>query len=149
MDRKNFIYSCAAACITGTTVLSVMMEGCAGSRHVTGNLEDNYLVVPVENFLINMKSAVSYRQHIIVSHSKLQYPIIVHRISESSYSAFLMKCTHQGNELSAFGDKLVCQAHGSEFDKNGKATSGPASEPLRMFEVVLESTVIKISLKKI
>lgn len=149
MHRKKFIYSCAAACITGAGILSILVEGCAGSRHITGILESDYLSVPVESFTIIKKNTTGYKSHIIVSNEKLQYPIIVHRINENSYAAFLMKCTHQGNELSAFGDKLVCQAHGSEFDKNGKATSGPATESLRHFNVIIENNKIKISLKKI
>ncbi len=149
MNRKTFIYSCSAACISGTGILSLLLKGCAGTRHVTGNMEENLLTVSVENFTINKKNEISYRKYIVVIHGKLQYPIVVHRKEENSFSAYLMKCTHQGNELSAYGDKLVCPAHGSEFDKDGKATSGPATEPLRSFKVTLQNNLVKISLNSL
>ena len=68
-------------------------------------------------------------------------------ISEQEYSALWMKCTHQGTELHAFGDRLQCPAHGSEFTKNGAVQNGPAADPLRTFPVVVDSNVLKINLR--
>jgi Rieske Fe-S protein len=83
-----------------------------------------------------------------VNNPQLQYPIYVFRFSENNYTALYMQCTHQGNELTAYGEKLVCSAHGSEFDNTGNVTNGPASKPLRTFPIKLGSQNILISLKK-
>ncbi|GAW87970.1 hypothetical protein FPS14_contig00001-0044 [Flavobacterium psychrophilum] len=58
-----------------------------------------------------------------------------------------MKCTHQGAELQAFGDKLQCAAHGSEFNNKGIVESGPASSDLKKFPIIIENNTLKISLK--
>jgi Rieske Fe-S protein len=58
-----------------------------------------------------------------------------------------MQCTHQGNELSAYGDKLVCSAHGSEFDNRGNVTNSPADKPLKSFQVTIKNNSLNISLK--
>jgi Rieske Fe-S protein len=57
-----------------------------------------------------------------------------------------MQCTHQGAELQAFGDKLQCPAHGSEFSNRGQVESGPATAPLRTFPVSADNNELKISL---
>ena len=64
-----------------------------------------------------------------------------------SYTALWMKCTHQGTELHAFGDRLQCPAHGSEFKKNGEVQNGPAADPLRTFPVVVADNALKINLR--
>jgi Rieske Fe-S protein len=58
-----------------------------------------------------------------------------------------MRCTHQGAELTAYGDKLVCSAHGSEFDNKGNVQNAPAEKPLKTFPVFIDNKTLKISLK--
>ena len=68
------------------------------------------------------------------------------RFSDTEYSALLMKCTHQGNELSASGDHLTCSAHGSEFTNMGAVAQGPAERTLRQFKVSVDPEKILIDL---
>jgi Rieske Fe-S protein len=58
-----------------------------------------------------------------------------------------MKCTHQGNELSASGDHLTCSAHGSEFNNKGMVAQGPAEKNLRAFKVTADADKIFIDLR--
>ena len=103
--------------------------------------------LPLAEFTQIKKDETTFRKYIVIQNEQLQYPICVYRISVSEYKALLMKCTHQGNELSVFGDKLHCAAHGSEFDRQGIATIGPAVQPLRNFPVTIENQKLLISLK--
>ena len=75
------------------------------------------------------------RDYIIVRNAALQFPIYLYKFSDEEYSALLMKCSHQGNELQASGDHLHCPAHGSEFNNKGLVAQGPAEDNLRSFKV--------------
>jgi len=59
-----------------------------------------------------------------------------------------MQCSHQGAELQASGDFLQCPAHGSEFDKKGVVTNGPANNNLRTFPVRANANELFIDLRK-
>ena len=86
------------------------------------------------------------RQYIIVNNDQLEFPIYLYRFSENDYTALLMKCTHQGNELQASGDYLHCSAHGSEFNNKGVVAQGPAEKDLRSFKVTSDNEKIFIDL---
>jgi Rieske Fe-S protein len=146
MDRMAFIKTCGYACL-GASTLGVLLQSCAGSKMITGQLSGDYLTMPVSSFEIEKNAAITYRKYIVVQHEQLKYPICVYRFSDSDYSALYLQCTHQGNELTVYGDKMVCSAHGSEFDQRGNVTQPPADRPLRSFPVMVENNSIHISLK--
>jgi nitrite reductase/ring-hydroxylating ferredoxin subunit len=144
MDRKEFVKTCGYACI-GISTIGVLLKSCVSTKSISAIIIGDNLIVPKSDFIKNEKQL----QYIIVRNENLQFPIYVFRFSENKYSALYLQCTHQGSELSAYGDKLVCSAHGSEFNNRGLATNGPATEPLRTFSVRTDNINIKISLKKI
>lgn len=127
-------------------ISSVLLESCSGTKYINGNLENNTLNVSEDNFLKSPKSDTKFYRYLIVENETLKYPIIIYRLTANSYTALLMQCTHQGAELQAYGDKLHCPAHGSEFNKHGKVTNGPAMTSLRSFTVINESQTLKIKL---
>ncbi|HUH45842.1 MAG TPA: Rieske (2Fe-2S) protein [Arenibacter sp.] len=142
MERKEFIKSCGLACL-GATSMVTWLQSCIPAKNITAIIEDDQLVVPKTDF----RKKDSYYNYIIVNHSRLQFPIALFRFATDAYSALYLQCSHQGNELNAFGDKLVCPAHGSEFDNKGNVTHGPATDPLRSFPIQIENNNILISLK--
>jgi Rieske Fe-S protein len=144
MNRKEFIKTCGYACL-GATVFAPLLLGCVSAKSITATIEGENLKIPISNFERDNKAL----KYLVVNNPRLQHPIYVFRFSENSYTALYMKCTHQGTELTAYGEKLVCSAHGSEFDNEGNVTNGPASNPLRSFPVQLDNQNILISLKKI
>ncbi len=144
MDRKDFIKNCGYACL-GTSTIGIILQSCVSTRTVSAKIDKDQLVIARSNFIKNGK-AVDY---IIATNNKLQYPIYVFQFSKTEYSALYLRCTHQGSELSAFGDKLICSAHGSEFDNKGNVTQGPASEKLRQFPIRIENDNLILSLRKI
>ena len=148
MDRMTFLKTCGYACL-GASTLGVLLQSCAGSKMITGQLSGDHLIVPVSSFEIEKMTTITYPKYIVVQHEQLKYPICVYRISDSDYSALYLQCTHQGNELTVYGDKMVCSAHGSEFDQRGNVTQPPADKPLRSFPVVVENNHVHISLKAV
>lgn len=146
MQREDFIKTCTAGCL-GFSLLAFLAPGCSSTSMVTGSISGDDLLIPLSEFEIISESKTSHRKFIIVHHNKLQYPIYIKRHDNDAYSAHLMRCTHQGTELQAFGDRLQCPAHGSEFDSNGNVTNGPAAKNLRNFQVTIQHDQLKISLK--
>jgi Rieske Fe-S protein len=92
------------------------------------------------------KDKIKYRNYLVVKHEKLDFPVIVYRFEENDYGALLMRCSHQGSELSVNGDILSCPAHGSEFDNKGALLQGPAEESLKIFTTTTDETNIYVHL---
>jgi len=146
VDRKDFIKTCGLACVGGIG-MTTLMQGCTGTKLLTGKIVGDDLVLPVSDFKTKKGNKDSFKKYIIVQHDMLQYPVCVYRFSENEYAALWMRCTHQGTELQVFGDKLQCPAHGSEFTSKGLVQNGPANAMLRTFPVIIENNQLKISLK--
>lgn len=143
MDRKLFINQCSKLCIAAF-LPSMLLSACATPGFVKGELQDNKLVIPIDSFQFIDKGKAKQREYIIAYHNELNFPILVTNLPK--YKAFLMQCSHQGAELQMHGDILVCPAHGSEFDTQGTVIEGPATLPLRTFEVKLIGTNLNIIL---
>lgn len=147
MDRKEFLKTCGIACLGGTAAISTLLQSCASSYHYThGEIDQSNLKVLKSEFTQNSKGQAVARKYILVKHDKLNYPIYLYKISEEQYSALWMECTHQGAELSSQGEYLTCPAHGSEFDKLGNVTQGPAQKNLRQFKTSTDTQYIYIQL---
>ena len=146
MKRIEFLKTCAWGCVGLMAGLSGL-SSCAGTRYFPAALEEGYMLVPLDAFLINKEGQSEYRPYLVAYNESLQYPIGVFRFSDTEYKALWMRCTHQGTELQVFGDRLQCPAHGSEFTHTGAVQNGPADSPLRAFPVRIESNTLKINLK--
>ncbi len=144
MDRKEFIKTCGYACL-GATSIGILLQSCVSTKSIYASINGENLVVPKVDF----QNKEDYIKYIIVRNDNLQFPIYLFRFSENDYTALYLRCTHQGYELNAYGEKLVCSAHGSEFNNKGIATNGPATEPLKSFPVHINNQNILISLKKV
>jgi len=146
MDRREFLKNSCTACLSAT-LLASMVSSCASTKYISGALGKDGLTVDLNEFL--EKGKTTYRSFIIVRNDALQYPICVYRSDENTYSALWMKCTHQGAELAASGDRLQCPAHGSEFDNQGKVRTGPADVSLRNFPVTITNNQLFIDLRAV
>jgi Rieske Fe-S protein len=146
MNRKDFILNCSMTCL-GAIIVAPMLNGCAGTKYLSANIEDNNLIVPLSSFETLQNGTTQYRRYVVVEHETLNFPICIYRFDAHSYQALWMQCTHQGTELQVFGDSLQCPAHGSEFANTGAVRNGPAADPLRRFAVDIHKTILKISLR--
>jgi Rieske Fe-S protein len=146
MDRNKFIKQCGFACL-GAIGVSVIAQSCSPSRQLNASIADNKLVVPLSAFEGKRKSAdQSYSRYIIVRNEQLNYPLVVYRNNENDYTALLLRCSHQYNELNVNGELLTCPAHGSEFDTKGNVVNGPANEKLRSFSITKDNQHLYIQL---
>lgn len=141
MTRKKFIKTCGYACL-GTLSASLILQSCMATKSLNAPLSGNKLKVPLSAF---QKSDAHYK-YLIVRNPQIAFPIYLFRFSEKEYSALYLQCTHQGNEVNAYGEKLVCEAHGSEFDNRGNVTNGPAEEPLHSFPIQITTDELIISI---
>ncbi len=69
-------------------------------------------------------------------------PVFIARDAGGLY-ALTSTCTHAGCDVEAQGSStsvaLFCPCHGSQFDRNGAVTHGPARSPLAHFAVEVDS----------
>ena len=144
MDRRVFTRSCLM-CMAGAW--APVLTSCQSTYYTAGLLETNGISVQKSEFTFLKKNKPVWREYVIVRNDAMEFPIYVYRFSDSEYTALLMKCTHQGNELQASGDHLHCPAHGSEFDNKGVVAQGPAEKNLRTFKVTAEGQKIFIDLR--
>lgn len=148
MDRKSFIKTCGLACLSVST-FGALLQSCAGNYIITLPVKDERIIVPLHHFEFLENNTTQYRQHIIIKSEHLQFPVCIYRFSEKEYTAIYMRCTHQGAELRAYGDTLVCYAHGSEFDNKGNVQNPPANKPLITFPITVENKELQITIKKV
>ena len=61
--------------------------------------------------------------------------IVVTRMPGNQFYAVSSKCTHRGVVVDPFkkGKGLYCQAHGSQFDVDGRVVRGPARSSLKLY----------------
>lgn len=145
MQRREFTITCLA-CLAGPSMIP-LLSACQSTFYTSGTVENNGISILKSDFTYLKKDKPTNRDYIIVRNDAMEFPIYVYRFSDDDYSAMLMKCTHQGNELQASGDHLHCSAHGSEFNNRGIVSQGPAEENLRTFKVSSGDTRIFIDLR--
>ena len=129
--------------------MATIMQSCTVTKTITGNIENSDLMVAISDFESVSDNKVTFKKYVIINNDVLKFPICVYRIEENKYNALWLECTHQGNEVQVFGDKLQCPAHGSEFSNSGLVTNGPADRNLRTFPVTIEGNYLKISLRAV
>ena len=70
------------------------------------------------------------------------------RKKEGEVKALLMRCTHKGVGLEKIGEQLVCPAHGSIFDFDGKVLQSPAGEALTSFPAVADEKTVLVKIEQ-
>lgn len=145
MDRKEFLKICGFSCLS-VIGLSGIMQSCGSTHYAVSNIQGNRLVVSKKEFEIAEDSTTRYRNYVVSKVEGINYPIIIYKNPNDTYTALLLRCSHQGAELNVNGDVLTCSAHGSEFGKNGDVIQGPAEQQLTTFKVQTDVQNIYIQL---
>lgn len=148
MDRKDFLKNCGMTCL-GFASVPLIFQGCGLSKSLTGKIDQSDLIVSLSDFQTNTGEQIHYKKYIVVNNEEIKFPICIFRETSTNYTAIWLQCSHQGAELQVFGDKLQCPAHGSEFNREGIVTNGPASNNLRTFPVTVAKNELRISLKAV
>ena len=145
MDRKEFLKICGFSCL-GVLGLSGLMQSCGSTHYAVSNIKDNQLIISKQEFEITENTTTRYRNYVVSKVDGINYPIIIYKNLNDTYTALLLRCSHQGAELTVNGDLLTCSAHGSEFGKNGDVIQGPAEQQLTAFKVQTDAQNIYIQL---
>lgn len=142
MNRKDFIRQCGFACL-GVTLIG----SCTITKQAQTSIVDNKLQIPLNAFITSSDNGQpKYKRYIIARHESLNYPIVVYRNTTNDYTALLLRCSHQYNELNVNGELLSCSAHGSEFNTKGEVVTGPAEDKLRSFPITIDAQNLLIHL---
>jgi Rieske Fe-S protein len=145
MTRKEFLQTCASACV-GLAGMSLLLESCAGIHYVEASVVDRQLQLGKDEFVRVKGDRTEFRRYVVARFQGSDYPVVIYRFSETEYSALLLRCMHQYNELSVNGDLLTCPAHGSEYDNRGNVVQGPAERPLKSFTVTTDESNVYVNL---
>ena len=134
MERRNFLKNTCSFCLLGFTGASIVeLASCTAPSNIySTSVQNNLIHVPVKIFKINTLQ--------IVRPKELLYDIAVSKNTDNSFSALLLQCTHQDNQLTVYPNGYQCSLHGSQFDINGKVVKGPASKPLKNLSITQEGT---------
>ena len=141
MERREFISSSCKICLLGAAGFSLtQIVGCAITSSIyKTSITNGDLNVPLNLF---DKSAMQ-----IVRPAGWYYDVAVQKNPDNSYTALLLQCTHQENQLTPTGTGYHCSLHGSDFDKQGNVRKGPAEQPLHHFETSVNSNIISVHVK--
>lgn len=146
MDRKEFLKNCGYTCL-GALGVSMVAQSCASARQLNAPIVDNRMQIPLSAFIQQSKNGSSqFRRYVIARNELLNYPLVVYRNTDNDYTALLLRCSHQFNELNVNGELLTCPAHGSEFNANGDVVQGPAEMKLRTFSITTDQKNLYIQL---
>ncbi len=135
MERRNFIKTSCRLCLLGSAgFLLTQLESCApatGNAIFKTEVINNQVEVPLNLFDKNPLQFVRI---------KGWYFDIAVQKKQNEFTALLLQCTHQSNQLTATGSGYTCSLHGSKFDKDGNVTNGPAEEPLKKYKTTINNS---------
>ena len=126
----------------GLTGIATLLDSCSTPLQVVkfNTAPSDTLVVPADKFTEQTKMLVLRSNH-------LDNDILLVK-NNSSYTALLMMCTHEGYSLTPTENKIFCDAHGSQFDLEGRVLKEPALKPLTRYKATLANNNITIYLNQ-
>ncbi len=141
MQRRKFLSSSCKICLLGAAGYSLLnIESCAPASSVfKTTITNGDLNVPLN--LLD-KNALQ-----IVRPAGWYYDVAIQKNTDNSYTALLLQCTHQENQLTPTGNGYHCSLHGSDFDKQGNVRKGPAELPLHHFDTSVSNNILNIHIK--
>ncbi len=138
IDRKDFMKQVGIG--FGAIMLMQCLQGCTESEIPDpdpgsgngGKLDITLDLNASSNASLNRKGGF-----VVISSSK----VIAAQTSSGTFIAVSSACTHQGTTV-AFqsNDTFRCPNHGSVFTTSGAVQTGPATQPLKKYNVSLDQT---------
>lgn len=142
MQRRDFIKGTCRVCLLGAAGATLIdLAACSPSKGAA--ISKSEVVGNKVAILVSMfdKSPLQ-----IISPKNYPYEVAVQKETDGTYKALLLKCTHFDNQIVPSTNGYTCNFHGSHFDKEGKVTKGPASQPLEQLKTSITTTEIFIHL---
>lgn len=127
--------------LLATGLLLPGLSGCGPAAYQVFNATtvDDKLTVPADSF--------AQGPLLLVRPKGWYYAIALRKTADNTYTALLLKCTHQDNQLTASQDGFSCSLHGSAFNRDGQVTRGPAERALTAYRVTTDNNNIIIHTK--
>lgn len=124
----------------GATGLFLIQTGCSPSSYSIYKTEviNNTIEIPLDVF---NKSALQ-----IVRPKGWLFDIAVNKKQDNTYTALLLKCTHQSNQLNVSSKGFHCSLHGSDFSIDGGVKKGPAEKSLKQYTVNVQQNNLIINI---
>ena len=142
MQRRKFVKSSCTVCLlaaTGYMLPNLLSCSPAAFKPLEADVVNNTISFPLSSFNTSGLQ--------IIQPKGWEYNIAVQKKDDGSYETLLLQCTHQDNQLTSTGNGYTCSLHGSQFDKDGNVTHGPASEPLHKYITTVNNGEITINVK--
>lgn len=144
MERRHFIKSSCNVCMLAAAGYFLpKLEGCSPAAYAVFKTDvvDKKITMPLNMF------AASPIQ--LVRPKDWYYDIAVQKNADNTYSALLLQCTHQENQLTPVGNNgYTCSLHGSQFDIKGNVRKGPAEKHLEQYRTTVENNNLIIEIIK-
>ena len=124
-DRRDFV-------LTGTAALALaLLPGCASL--VTRR-------VPLENGRVRLSlrqnpELAEPRGSLRLMPEGWEDPLYLLALDGGGFAALSSICTHRGCTVDLGGPGLKCPCHGSQYDREGRVTRGPAARSLTRYPV--------------
>lgn len=117
------------------------LSGCGPAAYKVINTEihDDLVEIPLAGFATSPLQLVRPKGWL--------YSIAVHKKEDNTWTALLLKCTHQDNQLTPATNGYSCSLHGSTFNPEGRVIKGPAERPLKAYIVTTDANNLIIHLK--
>lgn len=142
INRRQFFESSGNLLLTGlgVSVFASLLASCGKDKNPTGPGSDNG--TSEKSFTVNLSENPALQQ--VGGYKTFRLggtPVILFRISETTFKTLSLVCTHQGCTIDwqAPNNKFDCACHGSQFDKDGKVLRGPAARSLDSFRTEFKS----------
>lgn len=137
--RREFLGKACGLCgaVLGIGIVLPALQSCSSILTVEKEATDGFLEVD--------RSAFNEENKIILIESPaLEFDVALVQLSEETFKALKMECTHFSNPLVATKNGFVCNTHGSSFRKDGSVRTSPAERNLQEYPIELNSNTIKI-----
>lgn len=141
MKRRDFLHQSCFACLAAGAGISLLgLESCASTKVFSAAPENGQLKVDISQFEPESNA-------LIVRTKALEHDILILKTGEK-YRAIYLQCSHQNNPVNYTGSKIVCNAHGSQFDLDGLVKVGPADKHLKKIKIEKENTLLTLSINE-
>jgi len=127
--RKDFLKTSCS--LIGLGVLAGLAESCSSYKVFKTKVSDGTISIPLSEFTLEEVR--------IVRAPGVGYDILVRKMGPTSFTALLLRCTHQDWDLQAGKNQIKCTNHGSVFDWMGNVKTGPAATRLRSLPTRIEN----------
>jgi cytochrome b6-f complex iron-sulfur subunit len=140
MERRRFFRNFA---VGGSLLLTapVLFNSCSDDSSDDNNNNNNDKDITVD---LNDPAYASLKT---VGGFAYKGDIIIIRSTDSDYLALSKVCTHSQCTVTynSTNKDIPCPCHGSKFTTNGAVVNGPATSPLKKYDVKLKDNILKIS----